>query len=171
MGRPRYNHPGIDYRPNEEVIRREIRYLERAAVRFCPRCGADDVFQEVEFHRYQGDVPTWCHCNKCDYAWKGGWWQPILPASDIDIKNFANPFPPPPPPAAPVPAPDPVPIGDKKGESWDGSWILQMGGFVLFVAILVFLVMTFGEPEDGWGSDDEECRVEDRGGRIRETCW
>ena len=102
---------------------------------------------------------------------RGGWWQPILPASDIDIKNFANPFPPPPPPAAPVPAPDPVPIGDKKGESWDGSWILQMGGFVLFVAILVFLVMTFDEPEDGWGSDDEECRVEDRGGRIRETCW
>ncbi len=58
-----------------------------------------------------------------------------------------------------------------EGESWVGSWILQVGGFVLFVVILIWFLATFvgfGGSGDGY---KEECRTEERAGRIREVCW
>ena len=82
--------------------------------------------------------------------------------------------PPPPPPAAPVPAPDPVPVPSPRTDGiGDGvsGWILSVGGFALFVVILIWFLATFvgfGGSGDGY---KETCAMEDRGGRIREVCW
>ena len=42
----------------------------------------------------------------------------------------------------------------------------------LFIAIIIWAGMTFGGGGNGGGDGyKEECRMEDRGGRIREVCW
>ena len=129
---PTYNDPGIDYRLNEEEVKRleERAKGDRLPQSICPRCRASDfyVFRKI-------GTATW-HCTKCDYAWSA----------------FS---PPKHRPAFPPSAPEPTPNADSDGPKenyWNwvagaapGILIFGQLSFLLFIRLTPALVATLTE--------------------------
>ena len=155
----------------------------------CPKCGAKGDSRLTK-------TPRW-RCSParsnggCGYTWD----DPNFNSPNIDYKAIGmddavamrrrqliyesklaeeeesrrNPPPPPTPP--PQLVPNPVGWGESPAEKGCAYFAV-----VLSIAMVVFIAyscVTQGFP-DFTGDDDgykETCVIEDRGGRIRETCW
>ena len=146
----------------------------------CPKCGAKGYSRRTK-------TPKW-RCSPapsnggCGFEWDDPEYNNPKKLRHVITEGLLDwPKPPQPPPAAPVPSPPPpaaqVPA---PGPRTDGSvtegikGLLQIGAFILFVVIVIGSIVIWGAPEGGWGDDDgykEECRTEERAGRIREVCW
>ena len=152
---PLWNEPDVDYRDSVYMVV----YQERRARNIRALGGGEVGLARYNLLRSQGHVTL------------GGWVSEPAPPPP------AAPIPPPPPPAAPEPTPNIT--NDKPYRNPKGSLVERIGGMILvyavlglFIAIIIWAGMTFGGGGNGGGDGyKEECRMEDRGGRIREVCW
>jgi len=152
---PEYNDPTINYKtvlqPSSPEEPEPSLFVRRFWARHLPNAESDRP-KENFWDGYVERQKMACQCHVCSPR------KPI--SSGIDLTQNRH---------SPTPS-----IRHPNGSLVEniGGFILALVGFGLFIAILVWMLMTFGGGGNAGGDGyKEECRMEDRGGRIREVCW